>query len=383
MVTVALDGTQLLGPRTGIGTAASAMFRGLAGRPEVSVLGYALSARGWRGLPAEVPPGIRTLDRPLPAGALLRLWSVSEAAPVEWWAGPVDVVHGTNYVVPPARRAARLASVWDMTPVLYPELCTPTSRRYPHLVQRAVDRGAWIHTGSEYVAGEIREHFGVEADRVRVVAPPVLPPGRAHGAPAAARGPAAGSGQGGRRSPYILFMGASEPRKDLPTLVAAFDEVAAVHSDLELRLVGPAGWAEDALAGAIDAAAHRDRIRRLGWVPDLTEVLAGASVLAYPSLYEGFGLPPLEAMAVGVPVVATSAGSVPEVTGGAALLAAPRDPAALAAAILTVLGDSVTRHRLIDAGRVRAGYFTPERSTDGLVALYLEMAATAAGPHSR
>ena len=360
MVTVALDGTQLLGPRTGIGTAVLAMFRGLAARDDVEVLGYALSARAGRRLPSEVPAGTRALARPLPANALLRVWSVSDLAPVEMWAGGVDVVHGTNYVVPPARRAARAVSVWDMTPVRYPELCTATSLRYPHLVQRAIDRGAWVHTGSEFVAGEIREHFGADPSRVRVVAPAVVQAAPAGGGPE--DGP-----------PYILFIGAAEPRKDLPTLIAAFDQVAAGNPEVELRLVGPPGWAEDALAEAIGKAAHRGRIRRLGWVPDISRVLAGATALAYPSLYEGFGLPPLEAMAAGVPVVATTAGSIPEVTGGAALLVAPRDVTGLAASLRGVLEDADLRRRLIQDGRDRASQFSVERATDGLVRLYLDM----------
>ena len=364
MLTVALDGTQLLGPRTGIGTAARAMFEGLADRPEVSVIGYALSARGWRRLADAVPTGVRPLARPLPANALLRLWSVSEQAPVELWAGRVDVVHGTNYVVPPARRAVRLTSVWDMTPVRYPELCTPTSLRYPHLVQRALDRGAWVHTGSQFVAAEIREHFGVDAGRVRVVAPPVVQGVSSTHGPPRQEGP-----------PYVLFVGASEPRKDLPTLIAAFDAVASVHPDIELHLVGPPGWAEEAVAEAIQQAAHRHRIRRLGWVPDISGVVAGAALLAYPSLYEGFGLPPLEAMSAGVPVVATTAGSVPEVTGGAAVLVAPRDTDGLAAAMQKVLEDSEQRARMISMGLERAGQFTVERTADELLRLYLDMSS--------
>lgn len=373
MVTVALDGTQLLGPRTGIGTAVLGLFEGLAARPEVSVKGYALSARGWRGLPAALPAGVQPVFRPLPAEALLRLWSVTDLVPVEVWAGRVDVVHGTNYVVPPARRAARIVSVWDMTPVRYPELCTATSLRYPHLVRRAVARGAWVHTGSGFVAAEITEHFGVAPERVKVVAPPVWQAGSPEHARQAGDPPARPVRDDG--PPYILFIGASEPRKDLPTLVAAFDALAARHPDIELRLVGPPGWAEDAVAEAIERAAHRERIRRLGWVPDISGVIAGAALLAYPSLYEGFGLPPLEAMSAGVPVVATTAGSVPEVTAGAALLVAPRDPDALAAAMQVVLDDPEARSRMIAAGRARAAQFTVERAAGELARVYLEMSS--------
>ena len=363
MLTVALDATPLLGARTGIGVAVDSFFRALVGRPEVAVTGYGFTARGWRRLTAELPPGVRATARPAPAAALVRIWPRADWPPGEWWTGRTRVVHGTNYVVPPTRMAARLVSVWDMTPVRYPELCTPTTRLYPALVARAVARGAWVHTGAESVAEEIAEHFGVDRDRVRVV-PPAVP-----AAPATkerAPGP-----------PYVLGLGRTEPRKDFPGLVRAFDLVADQHPDLYLRLAGPAGWAEEEVTAAISAARHRDRIRREGWVGDVAGLIAGAEVFAYPSRYEGFGLPPLEAMALGVPVVATSAGAVPEVVGSAAVLVEPGDADALAAALDGVIADRDRRDDLVRAGRARAGEFSPERTARGLVAAYEELSRSA------
>ena len=147
-------------------------------------------------------------------------------------------------------------------------------------------------------------------------------------------------------------MGTAEPRKDLPGLVRAFSAVAARQEDVALVLVGPPGWGEQALTSAVAASGARDRIVRTGWVEqaDLAALLDRASLLAYPSLYEGFGFPPLQAMRAGVPVVATRAGSLPEVLGDGALLVDAGDHGGLVEALEAVLGDEALRDRLIAAG---------------------------------
>ncbi len=365
MLTVALDATPLLGQRTGIGVAVEGFLRHLAGRPELELSAYGLTLRGWARLRGQVPgDAIEVVGRPAPAGLLLRCWDRWDRPSGSWWTGRPQVVHGTNFVVPPTRRSARLVSVWDLTAVRYPQLCTPTSLRYPALVTRAVRTGAWVHTASAFVAEEVTEHFGVPAERVRVVAPAVgvpslLRPGRPAG------------------RPYILALGRAEPRKDLPVLVRAFDSMAADHPDLELKLAGPVGWGEDELAASIASAHHRDRIERTGWVPDRVGLVGGATVFAYPSLYEGFGLPPLEAMALGVPVVATRAGAVPEVVGPAALLTDPHDADGLAAALSRLVEDRACRDDLIAAGHARVAGFGGHRTADGLVDAYRSLAAAA------
>jgi glycosyltransferase involved in cell wall biosynthesis len=217
-----------------------------------------------------------------------------------------------------------------------------------------------VHTGAHSVAAEIIEHFAADPSRVRVVAPGLE------------RVSLRSEARSGR--PYVLGLGTTEPRKDFPALVAAFDAIAEDYPDLDLRIAGPAGWAENRVSEAITRAAHRDRIHRLGWVPDVTGLLAGAEVLAYPSLYEGFGFPPLEAMSYGVPVVATEAGALPEVLGDAALLVPPSDPGALAGGLTRVLSDDSFRDRLVAAGRSRAAMYTWAAAGDGLVALYRDAA---------
>jgi glycosyltransferase involved in cell wall biosynthesis len=227
-----------------------------------------------------------------------------------------------------------------------------------------------VHTPSETVRAEVVEHFGAAPERVRAVA----------------HGVAAADGEGGVLPdgldgvPYLLSLGTAEPRKDLPGLVAAFDVAAARQPEIRLVLAGPAGWGEAALAGAVAGAAHRDRIVRLGWVsPGVrAALLRHASVFVYPSKYEGFGLPPLEAMAAGVPVVATRAGAVPEVVNGAAVLVEPSDPEALADAVSGVLSAGAgERSAMIEAGRAHAARFTWARCAAGLESLYRDAVACA------
>jgi glycosyltransferase involved in cell wall biosynthesis len=379
VVTVAFDATPLLGERTGIGTAVGGWLAALARRPDLRMRAYGLTLTGWRSLPGELPAGVRWVKAPLAAGVAQRVWARTDFAPTEWWAGPVRVVHGTNFVVPPARRAARVLTVWDLTCVRYPQLCPPAALRFPDLVARAVERGATVHVPSHAVADEVAEHFAVPAERLVVVAPGVEPARRLSARPATLSAgrpapPAAPAGGPEPGVPYVLALGTVEPRKDLPTLVRAFDAVADRHPDLVLKIAGPEGWGEDELRLAIDAAAHRRRIERLGWLADPAEVMAGAALFAFPSLYEGFGFPPLEAMAAGVPVVATAAGSVPEVVGDAALLVPVGDADALAAALDRALQDSAERERLVAAGVARVAEFSWQRAGDGLADLYLRLA---------
>lgn len=369
---VALDATPLLGARTGVGVVTAELIDRLARQPDLEVVAFGITWRGRDQLRQAVPATVRAVSRPMAARPLRLAWSRLDAPPLEWWTGPVDVVHGPNYVVPPTRHAAELVSVHDLTFVHHPELCTADTLAYPGLIRRALGRGATVHTGSAFVADEIAAEFGVERGRIEVVPYGVTPL-----APETGRTSAATGRQVAGADRFVLAVGTVEPRKDYPTLVRAFDALAASDPDLHLVIAGPDGWGTDALAVALSTCAHGDRVRRLGWVEDdqRTALLRAASVYAYPSIYEGFGIPPIEAMAAGTPVVTTSVASLPEVVGDAAVLVPPQDVDALAGAIASLLDDPDLADTMRRRGQERAGRFTWDATAAGLVSVYRRLAA--------
>lgn len=365
-LSVAVDATSLLGVRTGIGHVTAGLVEGLAERADVELIAYAITWKGRASLRQSLPPSARAGTRPFPARLTRGLWPRLAWPRVEGWTGPVDVVHATNFVAPPTRSPV-LLTIPDLSYLLYPELCTGDVLRFPRLVQRAIDRGATVHTYSAFVAAQVRDHYQLSDDRIVQIAPGLGPPRRGD--------PAEGHRLGDAQR-YVLALGTVEPRKNLPELVGAFDRVAAHDPGIVLVVAGPDGPGAPAFSAALDAARHRERIHRVGWLDDPArdDLVAGATALAYPSLYEGFGLPPLEAMQTGVPVVASTAGSLPEVLSDAAVLVDPGDQEGLSGALTRVLEDGSLRARLISDGRARASAFTWERAVSSFVVAYHRVA---------
>ena len=362
---VALDVTPLLGAPTGVSQSLRGLLDGLAtGQDDVELLPYVLSGRALRRREVVVE-GRAVTALPLPAGLAIRRWGRGDRPAADRWLGAADVVHGTNFVAPPMRRRPTTATVHDCWCARNPDRCSPDVAALTSAVRRSVGRGTWLHVTTEHGAREVAAVYGA-TERVAVV--PFAVPGGGEG-DAEGTVPAAVAG---RR--YVLALGALDPRKGLAGLVRAFGLVGGLAPDVLLVLAGPDGPArpgiEEALA-ALDPTVAR-RVHLLGTVGDGTRraLLAGAAVLAYPSLDEGFGFPVLEAMAAGTPVVCSRAGALPEVAGDAAAMVAVGDDASLAATLLSVLGDEERRAGLVAAGSIRVQQLSWARTAAGLTALW-------------
>jgi glycosyltransferase involved in cell wall biosynthesis len=363
---VGIDATPLLGPRTGVGRYVAGLVEALAELPGGEPEEIALVPFTWRGtadLPRVVPaaPRLRVGRRRVPARLLRATWAAVAFPPVEWLAGPVDVFHATNFVAPPARRAATVVTIHDLTYLRHPEMVTAASARYRDLVPRALRRGATVCTPTAAVGAEVADTYRLPPERLVVTPLGVGPAWRAATPP-----DPAWLAANGLPERYLLFVGNREPRKNLPTLLAAYRELLAGRVPgagrggsgspvPPLVLVGPAGWGE-----ALDLAGlPAEAVRTPGYLPedDLARVVAGAAALVFPSWYEGFGLPALEALACGTPVVATDLPALREVLGDQAELVPPGDAAALADALARVLEDPGGEPART-ARRARAAAFT-------------------------
>jgi glycosyltransferase involved in cell wall biosynthesis len=285
-----------------------------------------------------------------------------------------QVLHGLHYELPYRASLPQVVTVHDLTMVTHPEWHEPAKVRYfGWAMRRAVQAADRVLCVSATTARDLAEHLGVAPDRVDVT------PLGTDLTPASEREIADLRARIGLDGPFLLGLGTLEPRKDLPTLVRAF---ATLARDLphHLVLAGLPGWGAGELAAAVEASGVADRVHLPGYVSeaDKAALLSGADLLVYPSRYEGFGLPVLEAMACGTPVVTTTGGSLPEIAGDAALLVEPGDPGQLAAAVVKLLGDQAAWSDLARRGHARAAGFTWERCAEQTVAAYRK--AVAGGP---
>lgn len=347
----------------GTATSALATVGALERRADLRMVGVA--AR--HGAPAPEPwvPAIEVRHVWLPRLALYEAWHVLRRPPVESATGPVDAIWVTGGAVPP-RTVPMVVTIHDLAFLHRPDQFTAKGRRFfrQALALARVDADL-VLCPSQVTADDCVAH-GFDRERVRVV--PWGVDQRRVGrdeAEAVAR-------RHGLDRPYVLSVGTAEPRKNLAAVFAAFARLG--RRDVDLVVVGPNGWGEDldALAGGV-----RDGVHLLGFVPagDLPGLYAGAAAFCYPSLFEGFGLPVLEAMAQGAAVVTSAGTAMEEVAGDAAVLVEPTDHDALASALAEVLDDGVRAARLGEAARARAETFTWDRTAASVATALHEVAA--------
>ncbi|HLI25998.1 MAG TPA: glycosyltransferase family 1 protein [Chloroflexota bacterium] len=287
--------------------------------------------------------------------------------PLELASERLDLLHGPDFLVPRRRRCPAVITIHDLAFVRYPAILTPDSRRHYAQVARVAPTVERVICDSAHTAADVEALLGVPRERLRVV----------HLAPTVAARPdtatlAAVRARYALPPRYFLYLGTLEPRKNLPTLLRA---LARLPAPVPLLLAGPRGWLDEPVLAA--AARLGERVRWLGPVPaaDLPALYAGATAFVFPSLYEGFGLPPLEAMALGTPVVAARTSSLPEVLGDAALFVPPLDETAWTEALQQILDDAPLRAALRARGQAQAARYSWERTARATLAVYREALA--------
>lgn len=362
---VAIDVGPLHGPRTGVGNAVAWTLDALAGE-DLTTLPYVTSMR------ASVRPPERRL--PIPAAVALRMWARPVPDSVRRlhhrWLGRPDVVHGTNYVAPPVP-VPTLVSVYDCWFLANPAETNRDVGLAAAALRRVVADGAHVVTSSDASAARAGELLATTRVTAVALGPPPPPPD-----------PVPDDAVGAlEHEPFVLAIGSVERRKNLATLVAAFGQLAAEHDSVRLVIAGAPADDTTAVDRAIASLAPsiRARVMVTGPVTDgrKTWLLRAATTLAYPSLDEGFGFPILEAQQVGTPVVGSTAGSIPEVAGDAALLGAPTDVDTLAANLHAAVTDDDERAALIARGRANVARFSWTRTAAELAALYGRLADSA------
>ena len=354
---IAFDVSPLSHPLTGIGQYLRGSLAGLAEAAAAEggheIVAFApTSARGRRAIPAALAGiDVELRLRVLPFSHAFRTaWSRRRRPPVERFLGRVDVLHFSDWMYPPQRAGVRATTIHDLVPLRFPEWTTERTRRmHGEKYANAAATCDVVFVNSAYTAADVVERLGVPAERVRV-APPGVGPGFA---------PEGERVDLGR--PYLLGLGNLEPRKNLARLVEAR---RLLPDGPALALTVGGTWGDQ--SGLDDPA-----IVRLGYVADeeVPRLLRGADVFVYPSLFEGFGIPVVEAMACGTPVVASSHPSLDEACGDAAVRVDPQSPEAIAAGIEEA---RARRAELVERGLRHAARFTWRAVGETFLAGYRE-----------
>jgi glycosyltransferase involved in cell wall biosynthesis len=313
---------------------------------------------------------------PLSDDWLARIWHrLRLPLPVELATGRLDLLYSPDFTLPPTWPGTRtLLTIHDLSFVRHPDAFVPALRRYlERVVPRSVERADVVLADSAHTRADLVSLFGISPDRVEVIFPGV--DARFQPTPSSAAPPVGGAEHPGSEGterlrkrygigerPYVLSVGTLQPRKNYVRLIHAFAKSkASQRRNMQLLIAGGRGWL---FQDIVEEAEKYDGVRLLDFVDDedLPAFYRGATLFAFPSLYEGFGLPVLEAMACGVPVVCSGTSSLPEVAGEAALLVDPFDVNELSKALDRVMEDDEQRQRMIERGLTRAARFTWERS---------------------
>ncbi|NWG16681.1 MAG: glycosyltransferase family 4 protein [Chloroflexi bacterium] len=339
---------------------------------------YRLFVAGARSNRLPPPPGENFTWKPTPLTPrwLARLWHRARIPiPVETITGKVQLFHATDFVLPPTLPGTRtLLTVHDLSFVRVPETASPSLKAYLDVVvPRSVRRADFILADSQATKDDLVALYKTPPEKIAVLLSGV--DARFH----PVRDPVVLSTirkrHGVGDAPYIFSVGTVQPRKNYGRLIQALAQLHQTGSDIHLVIAGGRGWLEDPIYDSIRQTGMQSFVHFIGFADeaDLPGLYSGAVCVALPSLYEGFGLPVLEAMACGTPVVTSNISSLPEVAGDAALTIDPYDVEALTNALQRLIHDETLRQRLITLGQQRARLFTWEAAARQLHQTYTRL----------
>ena len=292
--------------------------------------------------------------------------------PIEVFVGRIQLYHATDFVLPPTLPWTRtLLTVHDLSFLRVPDAASPALRRYLEtVVPRSVARADHILADSQATKDDLIDSYRTREDKITVLYSGVdMRFSRVVNASDRSR---VLRKRGLRDQAYILSVGTVQPRKNYSRVIRALSHLRAQGNGLHYAIAGGRGWLEDEMYRTIQETGMEDRVHILGFVDDdeLPALYSGAIGLVAPSLYEGFGLPVLEAMACGTPVITSNLSSLPEVAGDAAILVDPLDTGDILTALEKVVADEATRDRLVELGLERAKIFTWDRAARQLRTVY-------------
>lgn len=350
----------------GIGVYTSELMAAYSQRSDIVPVPVVMGPRAAR----HAPSNALILPHRAPIATALSCATGADVRGARRLSGRIDVFHSTDYRIPRLRRTPVCATLFDAIPLSHPEWANPRLRRLKNVVlRRSAQWADHVIAISQAMVPELVEQYGIDRQRITVTSLGVN--ARWFETESASR-IAAVQSRYGLKPGYLLFVGTLQPRKNVERILKAFERLPAQTSDgRQLVIAGKAGWRTDELVATLRAAAAGGRVRWLDYVDanDLHALYQGAAGFIFPSLYEGFGLPVLEAFASGIPVVTSTTTSLPEVAGDAALLIDPTDVDALAEAMASIIDDSRLASRLRAAGFARARTFTWARCAAETVAV--------------
>ena len=366
-----LDMSPLTPIRTGVGNYVYELMLALAGRDDVDIHGYAL---GRMTLDRDsLPQAVGCHQLHLPTSLGYWAWQRFGRPSVEGLTRrELDVVHGTNFYLPSTRRAARVISVHDISFVVHPDwMNRKVVSPYADRLREFCDQADAVITFSEFTKREMVEHLDADGEKIHVT-----PHGIREEWCRFDRETATTCVQRyGIDGPYLLYVSTIEERKNVPRMLEAFATLTELPH--KLVLVGRPGWMPKSLDVLLDELNLRDRVHLPGYVShrDVSAFYAAADAFVFPSLYEGFGFPLLEAFVSGCPVVTANTTCLPEVGGDAVELVDPMDVDDIARGMMTVVSDTEYAGTLRERGKARAGEFSWSRTANQTMSVYRSVMA--------